>query len=440
MKLTAAQILHIRTRFQKMQGAAEFVQLLNEVKVFKYGDAAKPFTPAQVMSYTRPDEARKTKRYVQFTIPKKSGKPRTIHAPVKGLKSIQTCLNTILQEVYQPHEAATGFVPGKSILDGARRHLGKPFVYNLDLEDFFPSIPQARVWGRLKVAPFNLAGSAARLQIANIIAGLCCHSLPLKQPQSMVTPLGEIRSQTHRHVLPQGAPTSPTLTNAICERLDRKLTGLAKRFKLAYSRYADDITFSGNTFVFGKNGGFLKELHAIIAGQNFTINEAKTRLQKPGYRQEVTGLTVNEKPNVQPRYLKQLRRWLHLWETYGEAHAQACFLKDYFNPEKGRGRREAPFIGNVLRGKLLYLKMVKGDKNEAYLKLRARLDALMPAGEDVPADRVLLPADKTVIPASSLWPEEPSVMETALSIIASRQEAGLAEAMELLLKNGNNGA
>ncbi len=437
MILTVAQILHIRTRFQQMQDGAEFVQLLNDVKVFKYGEAAKLFTLAQVTGYAIPDEARKTKRYVQFSIPKKSGALRVIHAPVKVLKAIQSCLNIILQEVHEPHAAATGFVPGKSIVDNACRHIGKPFVYNIDLKDFFPSIEQARIWGRLKVPPFNLAGSPERLKIASLIAGLCCHSVAIGEPQTMVTPLGDIVQQTHRHVLPQGAPTSPTLTNAICERLDRKLTGLAKRFALVYSRYADDITFSGDTFVWGKNGPFLMELRRIIEEQNFRINESKTRLQKPGYRQEVTGLTVNEQPNVQPRYIKQLRRWLHLWETQGLDYAQAAFLKDYFTPEKGRGRREAPAIGNVLSGKLLYLKMIKGDRNNAYLKLQARLNALMPKAVAVPMP-VLPASEKVIAPTVSLPAEDP--VEKALSIIALRQEAGLAEAMEILIKNTKNGA
>src|SRR5690606_14368924 len=123
------------------------------------------------------------------------------------------------------------------------------------------------------------------------------------------------------NVLPQGAPTSPVLTNAICERLDVRLHGVAKRFGMNYTRYADDLTFSSmhNTYeikpgvsakIYEKDSAFDQEVRRIIADQNFHIKESKVRLQKPGYRQEVTGLSVNNKINVSGRYVKQLRQWI----------------------------------------------------------------------------------------------------------------------------------
>ena len=117
-----------------------------------------------------------------------------------------------------------------------------------------------------------------------------------------------------RNVLPQGAPTSPILSNIICERLDLRLNGVAKRFGLKYSRYADDITFSSMHNVFQKNSDFLIEINRIINEQNFIIKHSKTRLQKQGYKQEVTGLIVNQKPNVDSRYISELRKWIYLWE------------------------------------------------------------------------------------------------------------------------------
>src|SRR5690606_27764009 len=122
---------------------------------------------------------------------------------------------------------------------------------------------------------------------------------------------GEIKT-----VLPQGSPTSPILTNMLCRKLDRRLTGLAKRYNLTYTRYADDITFSSSHNIYNDEV-FDKELKRIIEeDQNLVINPKKTRLQKAGYRQEATGLIVNDKVNVRKRYVKQIRMWLYYWEKY----------------------------------------------------------------------------------------------------------------------------
>jgi retron-type reverse transcriptase len=178
-----------------------------------------------------------------------------------------------------------------------------------------------------------------------------------------------------RNVLPQGAPTSPVVTNIVCQKLDYLLSGVAKRFGLKYSRYADDITFSSMHNVYQPESEFLKELHRIIAEQNFHIKESKTRLQKDGYRKEVTGLLVNEKANVQQRYIKQLRMWLYYWERYGYERASGFFLKQYI-ADKGKLKNSIPDMANVISGKLDYLKMVKGSDNDLYLKLMGRFDSV----------------------------------------------------------------
>ena len=176
-------------------------------------------------------------------------------------------------------------------------------------------------------------------------------------------------------VLPQGAPTSPTITNILCVKLDRRLNGLAKRFKVDYSRYADDITFSSNVNVFN-DADFLKELNRIIVeDQNLILNDKKTRLQQSGIKQEVTGLTVNTKVNVNSRYVKQLRMWLYYWEKYGFNKAESIFLRDY-TKDKGHLKTAKPNFQNVLSGKLEYLKMVKGFNDSTYLKLNTRFTKL----------------------------------------------------------------
>ena len=209
-----------------------------------------------------------------------------------------------------------------------------------------------------------------RLIIANIIAALCCTEMEVERKNET----GEWE-KVNRNVLPQGAPTSPVITNIVCQRLDYLLSGVAKRFGLNYSRYADDITFSSMHNVYQPESEFLKELHRIITEQNFNIKESKTRLQKDGYRKEVTGLLVNENANVQKRYIKQLRMWLYYWERYGYERASRFFLQQYIT-DKGHIKNGKPDMAKVIAGKLDYLKMVKGIDSDLYCKMKARYNAL----------------------------------------------------------------
>lgn len=444
-------IAKIRASFEKIQSREDFLQLMNDAKPFVFGEKAYPFELKQLTWYANPKLCRK--RYTEFKIKKKSGADRTIHAPAEGLKAMQKTLSFIIQCVFEPHEAAMGFVRGKSIVDNARIHQGSKYVYNIDLKDFFPSIDQARVWKCLQLKPFNLTQESSyrpkfikwedfkreklktdepvqifkgkgRLFIrtpfgiihlsakfdknkpkyvlvgdkglatkdgksldgtlwlvnhipssggpglANIIASLCCTEMSVERKNEKGDWV-----LVKRNVLPQGAPTSPVITNIVCQRLDYLLSGVAKRFGLKYSRYADDITFSSNHNVYQPQGDFVKELHRIITDQGFHVNESKTRLQKQGYRQEVTGLLVNEKANVQKRYIKELRLWLYYWERYGYNRAYGFFLQQYC-ADKGHTKKGRPDMANVLAGKLDYLRMVKGADNDLYIKIKARFTLL----------------------------------------------------------------
>lgn len=358
----------IRSAFGKMKSLQDFVDLLNAVGKEEYGPRYSQFKLNQITWFAFP--VVNPRRYKKFTIKKKNGTTRIIHAPIKGLKNIQRILNIILQVVYQPHEAAYGFVPDKSIVDGATLDVQKLFVYNIDLKDFFPSIDRSRVWARLKVPPFNLGKDVDRLKIADIIAQLCCHEMEVERLVD-----GNWANML-KNVLPQGAPTSPTITNAICEQLDRRLSGAARRFGVVYTRYADDITFSSNQYVFKTEGRFLVELRRIVAEQNFQINDGKTRLQKKEFRQEVTGLVVNEKTNTPSRYIKEIRKWLYYWEQYGYGKASSFFLQAYY-ADKGHLKPPNAKMENVLDGKLLYLKMVRGADDTQYTGLARRYNALM---------------------------------------------------------------
>ena len=363
MKLEQAHIAQIKTAFQAMQSKEDFLHLLNAVKPFVYGKKAISFEMKQLTWHANPQLG--GQRYVEFVINKKSGGDRKILAPVNGLKAIQRTINLVLQCVYEPSAAAMGFVKDRSIITNANMHIGHYYVYNIDLKDFFPSIDQARVWKTLQLKPFNLIGTN-RLEIANLIASLCCAEMEVERKNET----GEWR-KTSRKVLPQGAPTSPIISNIVCQKLDFLLLAVAKRFGLTYSRYADDITFSSLHNVYQPDGDFLKELNRIIAQQNFHVKESKTRLQKEGYRMEVTGLTVNEKANVQQRYIKQLRAWLYYWERYGFERASEFFAQQYLS-DKTNVIKGMPDMAKVISGKLEYLKMVKGEENEMYQMLKSR--------------------------------------------------------------------
>ena len=379
MKLDKKHLKTISILFGKMKTKEELLALLNYAKVVLYGEKAITFSLKQLNYHYTPKANRK--RYNQFTLKKKSGAERLISVPNNGLKEIQKCLNLVFQLVHEPNPAANGFIPGKSIVDNALIHAGSFYVYNVDLKDFFPSIDQARIWGRLKKPPFNLNEDQKRLNLANIIASLCCHEMEVERLDNKGVFVKVLKS-----VLPQGAPTSPTLSNIICERLDIRLSGVAKRFGLKYSRYADDITFSSMHNVYQKDSEFLIEIDRIIVDQNFHIKESKTRLQKQGFRQEVTGLVVNDKPNVNKRYISQLRMWIYYWEQYGYEKASSYFKPRYI-ADKGHVKIGTPSLENVLAGKLEYLKMVRGAKNTVYIGLSERMKKL--SAQSNPLNEVL---------------------------------------------------
>jgi len=340
--------------WQSISDENDLLNLINIVSVEIFGQTEEKsqfYTLKQLHFHAHSNDNEKL--YITFRIPKKKrGEFRTIDAPNSTLKGIQQCLNYIFQQIYTPNKYAVGFVPNRSIVDGAKVHTSQKFVYNIDLKDFFPSISSGRLYKRLQSKPFCL-----NPQIASLVSDLCCY-----------------KNAENKSVLPQGAPTSPTITNFICERLDRKLCKLAVAYGLKYTRYADDITFSGMKNIFSENGKFCKSLRNIIENEeHFTINKDKTRLCHIGMRQEVTGLTVNEKVNVSRKYVKQLRTMIHNWETNGYEEAQSTFIKLY---EPTKQLSSNPRIENVIGGKLDFLKMVKGESDSIYKNLNERFKIL----------------------------------------------------------------
>ena len=357
----------------QMSTREDLLALLNRIKqenVRELGfDANKfyPFTMKHLLYYCNPNHV--FHRYRQFKIKKKSGGFRQITAPRnQNFMMLLQVVNEILKAMYTPSDYAMGFTDERSVVTNAAVHKGQNYVFNIDLKDFFPSIEQRRVLKRFGAKPFNF-----KPEIALLFSGLCAMRVKRESPdESKERDL----DKTYAYVLPQGAPTSPIITNMICDALDHRLSGLAKRFGLHYSRYADDITFSSMHNVYAETGEFRQELARIIKDQGFTINEVKTRLQKHGSRQEVTGIIVSDKLNVTRKYVREIRSLLYIWEKYGYSAAMARFLPKY-KAEKGHVKKGNPDLTNVLDGKLMYLKMVKGESDSVYARFYSKFQQLV---------------------------------------------------------------
>ena len=310
----------------------------------------------------RTPEAR---RYSTFSITKKSGKERTIDAPNTNIKILQRKLNRVLQSVYSPKPSVHGFIVGRNVKSNAQQHIGKRWVFNVDLEDFFPSIHFGRVRGMFMGKPYCLPPG-----VATVLAHLCCFQ---------------------RH-LPQGAPTSPVVSNMICAQMDSQLQGLAKKCNATYTRYVDDITFSGKRWslpvdivVLSDNNQLFPgdELLRIIKDNDFRVNDRKIWLSRPHRRQAVTGVTVNEFPNLPRRFTNQIRAMLHAWRKHGLDAAQLEWIAKYGGRDRAPWRHH-PSFAQVLKGKIGYLGMIRGQESRSYLKLLDELYELSPdlAGEE----------------------------------------------------------
>lgn len=317
---------------------------------------------------------RERRRYYEFKIERRTdGPPRVIRAPIKPIKDLQHALLPLLNAAYAPRTHVHGFVTGRSPITNGRIHRNQRWILRVDLKDFFPSINFGRIRGLFLATPFDYPDD-----VATLLAQICCHM----------------------NELPQGAPTSPVLSNLVCRRLDRELAILAKAQHCHYTRYADDICFSSGRKTFPDAIATRSEgsphisgaLRDIIEGNGFVINEAKTRLMPRRQRQRVTGLVVNERVNVPREYTRHLRAALHIWSTYSEEDAKASF-ENAFERRNWPEGKNAPEFRLVIRGQLQYLGAVRG-----YDRIYQRLAA------------VLARCDPTFTPSSPRWPKAGDVV------------------------------
>lgn len=294
--------------------------------------------------------------YYTFDIPKKSGGIRKITAPSTRLRTLQRRLLKILTALYTPKNSVHGFTKTRSICTNTKIHIRKRNLLNLDLENFFPSINFGRVRGIFLAEPYKCT-----TDVATVLAQLCCYN----------------------NELPQGAPTSPIVSNMICVRLDSHLIQLATKYHCRYSRYADDITISSNKREFPKEIAELISLNGeikcklgkpilkIIKNNGFRINTGKIRLQRNNERQVVTGLIANKKVNVPREYIRDVRAMLHNWKTKGIAVCQEDFQVRYSTSNTEFSK--AKLFKEMIRGKIDFIGTVRGKDDGLYLKLLQQL-------------------------------------------------------------------
>lgn len=237
--------------------------------------------------------------YVAFVVPKASGGERTLHAPRPELKRLQGTVLRRLLAPLEPHPAAHGFVPGRSTVTNAQPHVGSQVVVKMDLVDFFPTIHFARLVGL-----FEQHGAGK--QAAKTLAALVTYRPRLSD--------GRVAWPS---VLPQGAPTSPALSNLLCRRLDARLTGLAEKSGAAYTRYADDLTFSFRERPSLDLGHFMWWVDQIIGQEGFVENTKKRRVLRPAGQIRITGLVANTRLGVPRDARRRFRAMLHNCESSG---------------------------------------------------------------------------------------------------------------------------
>ena len=237
--------------------------------------------------------------YSEFEIPKKSGGVRVISAPNGRLKDIQKKIASLLYAFKEDIEMnnnvenniSQGFEKGKSIITNAQIHRNKKYVLNIDLSNFFDSFHFGRVMGYFE------------------------KNNNIKMPKDMAIVMAQLTC--YQGKLPQGAPTSPIITNLICQILDYKILSISKKYRLNYTRYADDLTFSTNDKKFLETyQEFLLSITRLVEKNGFTVNQKKVRLQYYNSQQKVTGLVVNKRINIDKNYYKQTRAMAnHLYKN-----------------------------------------------------------------------------------------------------------------------------
>lgn len=294
-------------------------------------------------------DAAELTHYIRFTVPKKSGGVRELAAPHRDLAAAQRWIfENVLQRLSR-HAAAHGFVTGRSIRSNAELHVGQAVLVNVDLENFFPTITFQRVRGALQQLGYSPA-------VATIFALLTTES-----PRREVEYAGRrFQVAIGPRALPQGACTSPALSNLISRRLDSRLSGIAAKLGWRYTRYADDMSFSADEAARSqeKTGYLLARIRHIVQEEGFVVNEAKTRILKRSAAMKVTGIVVNERMAVPRGEVRKLRAILHNAAKHGL---------------ESQNRERHPHFESQLRGRIAFVQMVNPEQARPLVEAFGRL-------------------------------------------------------------------
>lgn len=274
--------------------------------------------------------------YTRFEVPKKSGGVRQLAAPRRYIAAAQEWILANILTRVPNHVAAHGFVAGRSTVSNASPHVGRAVVLNTDLTDFFPTITFPRVKGVFEGLGYSPAA-------ASILALLCTDSPRRPVEYEGVRAYAAVGPRS----LPQGACTSPALSNLVARNLDARLAGISTKLGWTFTRYADDLTFSADIEA-GKNVGYLMaRIRHIASDEGFAVKEEKTRVLKRNTAQTVTGIVVNERPSVPRELRRRLRAILH---------------RAKFEGLERQNRENHPHFEGWVRGMLAYMHMVNPEQ------------------------------------------------------------------------------
>jgi hypothetical protein len=270
---------------------------------------------------------RRLRTYRHRWVAKRGGGVRLLEIPSPLLRRAQRKLLDGLLNLVPPHAAAHGFRPGRSIVTNATPHCGRAVVLRFDLADFFPSVPAGRVFGLFRALGYPNA-------VARLLGSLCTTTLPREAWDGRPNPAADgtdhpVWVRWNARHLPQGAPTSPAVANLVAFGLDQRLSGLANAVGATYTRYADDLTFSGGDDFRRCVGRFVRRVVLIAAEEGFTVNRGKTRVLGRAARQTVTGVVVNTHPNVPRAEFDRLKAILTNCVRTGPAAQNRARVPDF---------------------------------------------------------------------------------------------------------------
>ncbi|MHA1380177.1 MAG: reverse transcriptase family protein, partial [Candidatus Helarchaeota archaeon] len=283
--------------------------------------------------------------YTRFSKPKRSGGTRPIRAPKPLLKGVQRIiLDKILYKI-PVSDHAYGYLKGRSTITAAERHFRRPtLVINLDIHDFFPTITFERIRGMF--CYYGYSG-----HISTLLSLLCTYcerkTIQLNGKEKFVA--------TSHRTLPQGAPTSPMITNIICKRLDKRLNGLARNFGFRYTRFSDDMSFSKEVDKKANIGRFCYLVRKIITEEGFDINPDKTQYLLSHNCQSITSIVINN------REIGLTRKWVR------------NFRAAIYNAKKSKGRDLSLKTKSKLEGMVTWARNVNSIRYERLIKLALKV-------------------------------------------------------------------